>query len=408
MALEDSQVTTTTLPGWYDVAQQGIVAKGNQAFTAAPQLGQTTAQGAINTLQGGANPFTQAQGTLGQIASGAANPWITNGAGGVSPNTNTALGGLFQAQQQQLQQTLPNYVAPVEGANIASGQFGSLRGQTAVDKAKADAMSQLNAQQMQAALTNQQTGVSAATGLGNVGQQGISSAMNVGIEQQNAPFRNVGNLASLVGTINAPTTVTSQKNLGTLGKLSAYGALGAGAFKTLNGILGTSGYEGLSRALGIPIAALGSLLNGLTGAGGGGAGSGLTSALNPGLYPLADGGSMYIAEDGTRVITQGNGNVSAFDKDGNNLNPLNTQDSPTNAGEGGNPNLNDQTLINQEGNQTNYTQEQLDQYQNDYNNPVIPPVEQDQASVDTGGGGLDVAYNDNSGGGLDLGGDSIA
>ena len=400
MALEDSQVTTTTLPGWYDAAQQGIVSKGQQAFTAAPQLGQTTAQGAINTLQGGANPFTQAQGTLGQIASGAANPWITNGAGDVSPNTNTALGGLFKAQHQQLQQTLPNYTAPVQGANIASGQFGSLRGQTAIDKTKADAMAQLNAQQMQAALTNQQTGVTAATGLGNVGQQGISSAMNVGIEQQNAPFRNVGNLASLVGTINAPTTVTSQKNLGTLGKLSAYGALGAGGLAALNKIMGTTGLDGLSKALGIPIAALGSLLNGLTGAGGGGgAGSGLTSALNPGLYPLADGGSMYIAEDGTRVITQGNGNVSAFDKDGNNLNPLNTQDSPTNAGEGGSSSLNDQTLGGQEANQNEYTQDQLNEYQNYYNTP-------DQTSTDNSAGN-DVLLSD-SGGGLDLGGDSEA
>jgi hypothetical protein len=162
--------------------------------------------------------------------------------------------------------------------------------------------------------------------------------------------------------------------------------------------MGTTGLDGLSKALGIPIAALGSLLSGLTGSGTpGGAGSGLTSALNPGLYPLADGGSMYIAEDGTRVITQGDGTVSAYDKDGNSLG------GTTNAGEGGNPNLNDQTLINQEANQTNPTQDQLDQYQNYYDTPAGT----DTSGIDTSGG-IDYSGVDTSGGvdysGVDTGG----
>jgi hypothetical protein len=216
--ISDTQQTQTTLPSWYDQAQQNIVQQGTQAAAAAPQLGQTVAQGAINTLQPGAqNPFTQAQNTLQQISSGAANPWIVDPqTGNVSPNTQTALGGLFSAEQSQLNQILPSISAPAQASGIGSGQFGSLRSQTAVDKAKADAFSNLMAQQMQSALSAQQTGQQAATNLGNVAGQGISSAMNVGLAQQNAPFQNVGNLASLLGTIQAPTTVTAQKQMSPL------------------------------------------------------------------------------------------------------------------------------------------------------------------------------------------------
>ena len=248
--LSDTQTTSTTLPAWYDQAQQNIINQGNTAAGAAPQLNQTVAQGAINTLQPGAsNPFTQAQGTLQQISSGAANPWITDASGNVTPDTSTAMGGLFQAQNQQLNQLMPNYTAPVEGAGIASGNFGSLRGMTAVDKAKTDAMSTLNAQQMQSALTNQQTGSQAAANLGNVASQGISSAMNVGTAQQNAPFQTVGNQASLLGTLQAPTTVNSQKQLAPLGQLTALGnALPSGVTSGLSSLLFGSPASGSTAA----------------------------------------------------------------------------------------------------------------------------------------------------------------
>jgi hypothetical protein len=227
--LSDSQQTQTTMPGWYDAAQQGIVSQGNTAMANAPTMAQTTAQGAVNTLQGAQNPFNQAQSTLQQISSGAANPWITDASGQVTPDTSTAMGGLFQAQKQQLNQLLPSqYEAPVQAGAIGSGQFGSLRGQTAVDKARADAFMNLNAQQLQAALTNQQTGATAAAQMGNVGQQGINAAMNVGIAQQNAPFRNLSNYSNLVGGLQAPTTVTSQKQLSGLGQINAIGNLTTG------------------------------------------------------------------------------------------------------------------------------------------------------------------------------------
>ena len=243
--LSDTQQTTTTMPAWYDQAQQNIVSGGNTAAAAAPTLGQTTAQGAINTLQGPNNPFTQAQGTLQQISSGAANPWITDPTtGAVTPNTNTAMGGLFQAENQQLNQLMPNYTAPAQANAIGSGNFGSLRGQTAVDKAKGDAFSTLMAQQMQAALSNQTTGSQAAANLGNVGQQGINAGMNVGLEQMNAPFQTIGNQASLLGTLQAPTTVSSQKQLSPLGQLTSIGNAVSGGISGANSLLNSLGVKG--------------------------------------------------------------------------------------------------------------------------------------------------------------------
>ena len=243
--LSDTQQTTTTMPAWYDQAQQNIVSGGNTAAGAAPTLGQTTAQGAINTLQGPNNPFQQAQGTLQQISSGAANPWITDPTtGAVTPNTNTAMGGLFQAENQQLNQLMPNYSAPAQANAIGSGNFGSLRGQTAVDKARGDAFSTLMAQQMQAALSNQQTGSTAAANLGNVGQQGINAGMNVGLEQMNAPFHTVGNQASLLGTLQAPTTVSSQKQLSPLVQLTSIGNAVSGGVAGANSLLNTLGIKG--------------------------------------------------------------------------------------------------------------------------------------------------------------------
>jgi hypothetical protein len=236
----------TTLPSWFDTAQQNVVSQAGQAFGAAPAAQNTVAQNAVNQLQGPNNAFNQASGTLQNIATGAANPWLTNAATGeVTPNTNTALGGLFQAQNQQLQQLMPNVTAPVQGGNIASGNFGSLRGQTAVNKAMGDAQAQLAAQQMQAALTNQATGVNAAQGVGNVEQQEINNLLSVGQYQQASPFTNVSNYGKVLGGIQAPTTVSNQTQLSPLnqvgGLISALGGTGSGT-----GILNSLGVNGLT------------------------------------------------------------------------------------------------------------------------------------------------------------------
>lgn len=253
---------TTTLPTWFDTAQQNVVNQAGQAAAAAPTPQNTVAQGAVEALSGPSNAFSQAGGTLQSIASGAANPWITDtSTGQVSPNTDTALGGLFQAQNQQLQQLMPNIQAQPTANAIGSGNFGSLRGDTAVDKATADAIAQMNAAQYQAALQNQSTGVQAGSAAGNVAQQGINNQLTVGQYQQAAPFTNASNYGKVLGGIQAPTTVANQTQLSPLNQI-------AGLITAAGGASGTSG---ILNSLGIPggLAGLWKSISSLGGSSGG-------------------------------------------------------------------------------------------------------------------------------------------
>jgi hypothetical protein len=344
---------TTTLPTWFDTAQQNVVTQAGQAMGAAPTPQNTVAQNAVNALSGPTNAFTQAGGTLQNIASGAANPWITNQqTGQVTPDTSTAMGGLFQAQNQQLQQLMPNIQAQPTAGAIGSGNFGSLRGQTAVNKATADAQAQMNAAQYQAALQNQQTGVQAGSAAGNVAQQNINNLLTTGQYQQAAPYTNVSNYGKILGGIQAPTTVSNQTQLSPLNQYAGILSLLGGSSGT-GGVLNQLGVKGGLQGL------LGKVGNAL-GFGSSGSGSGLTAALNAGTYPLAGGGSMVIGADGTRIITQADGTVSAFDKEGASLG------GNINAGEGG---ISESDLYNQESGNNTYTPDQLDDYQNYYDQP---------------------------------------
>ena len=245
---------TTTLPSWFDTAQQNVVSQAGQQLAAAPTPQNTVAQNAVNQLQGPNNAFSQASGTLQNIATGAANPFMTDPTTGqVSPNTSTALGGLFQAQNQQLNQMMPYVQAPVEGANIASGNFGGMRGQQAVNAAKANAMANMNAAQYQAALQNQATGVNAAQGVGNLEQQEINNLLNVGQYQQASPFANVSNYGKILGGIQAPTTVSNQTQLSPLNQVGSLlgvlqGPTGGGGLLGAAGV--TGGLSGLLSAAG--------------------------------------------------------------------------------------------------------------------------------------------------------------
>jgi len=239
---------TTTMPTWYDQAQQNIVTMAGTGARDMPSLQNTVAGQAITNLQGPQNPFTQGQGTLGQIGSGAANPWLVSSTGQVTPNTGTAMGGLFQAQNQQLQQMLPDITAVPTAQSIGTGQFGSLRGMTARDKAIGDAQSQLFAQQMDAALRNQQTGVSAATGLGNIGQQGTQAMTALGQAQQSDPFTAAANYGKIVGGIQAPTTVANRTQLSPLNTIGSLASAGSGVLDTLFGKSKTPGGGIISNA----------------------------------------------------------------------------------------------------------------------------------------------------------------
>jgi len=261
--ISNKAMQQTTLPSWFDTAQQNVVNQAQAAFGAAPTPQQTVAQGAVSQLGQPNNAFQQAASTAQGIATGAANPWIVDQATGtVSPNVNTALGGLFQAQNQQLEQLMPNVVAPITGASIASGQFGSLRGQTAANKAMADAQAQLAAQQMQAALQNQATGVNAASTAGNLTQQDIKNLLEVGQYQQAAPFMNVSNLGKVLGGIQAPATVYNQTQLSPLNQIGGLISLLSGPTGSGGGILGSLGVKG---GLGDLVSGIGKIFTGGSG-----------------------------------------------------------------------------------------------------------------------------------------------
>lgn len=310
--ISDTTSSTTTLPSWYDTAQQNIVNQATAGAAQVPQLQNTVAGGAIQNLSGAQNPFFQAQGQLSQIGTGAANPWITDASGNVTPNTSTALGGLFAAQQKQLEQTLPTTIAPAQAGAIGSGNFGSLRGLTAVDTAKANALADLQSKQMQAALQSQQTGVNAAQALGNVGAQGTSTMTTLGQAQQAAPLTAVSDLAQILGAVRAPATVTQSAQLSPLSQLGSLGSAVTGGVSGLNSLVGSlfpaQGVNAKTGAL-IP-ATLGSVfgksLQSLLGLGGTGTGgsSGLTDSQIQSI--ISGGGANTLSgSDLTNMVSSG-------------------------------------------------------------------------------------------------------
>jgi len=312
--VSDTTNQATTLPTWYDAAQQQLTSGAQAAVGQTPGVNQTPVGAFAQQLGTSQSPFSQGQTALNQIASGAANPWITDASGNVTPNTNTAMGGLFQAQNQQLNQLLPQYTAPVEGASIASGQYGSLRGQTAVDKAKADALATLQTQQMQAALQNQSTGAQAGAGLGTLGSQAGQTNIATGAFQQNAPFAGLTNAANIINPLKTSSNVSKTTQYSPL-------SIGTGLLTALGGTSGNAGILGQLFGGTSTDPRTGKIVttSGLFGSGGLSGlfkGSGDVGTSVPGTYPLSNGGTIVVNPDGSKVITQGDGTVLNFNPDG--------------------------------------------------------------------------------------------
>jgi len=250
--LSDNFLTTstvaTTLPSWYDTAQQNLT---NQTLTAPiPAANATAAQGAINNLAPGSttNPFTSGRELLTQIGQGAVNPWVTtmspNGQPMTTGNPDTAMGGLFNAQTDYLNQIMPNISAAQEVQNIGSGNFGSLRGMTATNKARADAMSDLFQKQNTLALQNQQTGVSAGTGLGNLGNQEVQAGLNAGAFELESPLKGLTGQANIINNLKPGTTVNTVGTPSPLNQLGAVGSLLSGGITGTSDILKQLGVSG--------------------------------------------------------------------------------------------------------------------------------------------------------------------
>ena len=250
--LSNTEQEQVTLPSWYTTAQQDIA---NQAKTAAanvPALSATPAQSAITNLSGANNPFQQGQNALGSIASGAANPWLTDASGNTVGNPNTAMGGLFEAQNDYLNQILPNVTAAPTANAIASGQFGSLRGQTAAQKARGDAFGDLAQKQLTAALQNQATGVSAGTGLASSGLQQAQADTALTDLMTKYPFQGALNYGNIVNAMTVPQSKARQTQLSPLNQ----------AGSLLSVLQGTAGQGNTPATPGL-ISGLGSLISGI-------------------------------------------------------------------------------------------------------------------------------------------------
>lgn len=216
MAAMDTS-STTTLPSWFTNAQQNAAQGVTSALSNITQPGQTVGQGVVQSLSGPTNPFTQGTATLQDIAQGAANPWLPSGA----PDTSTTLGGLFASQNTKLDQILPSIAAKEGAAGIGSGNYGGLRGQTAVNTAKAGALTTLAEQQDKTALDALTQGIQAETAAGNLGTQYGTTGINVANWQQLGALPSMVQASNALGNIGARTDTTTSKNAGLSANVTA-------------------------------------------------------------------------------------------------------------------------------------------------------------------------------------------
>jgi hypothetical protein len=121
-------------------------------------------------------------------------------------------------------------------------------------------MSDLFQKQNTLALQNQQTGVSAGTGLGTLGNQETQAGLNAGTFQLEAPFKGLTQQANILNNLKPGTTVNT---VGTPSPLNQLGALGS----FLQG--GVTGTNDILKGLGVS-GGLTGLINSIFSGGGGG------------------------------------------------------------------------------------------------------------------------------------------
>ena len=220
---DTTSTVTTTLPSWFTSAQQAIATQAPQTYEAATAPGSTVASGLISDLNSQTkNPFTSAISGLQTAQTANANPFLATGA----PNTATPLGGLFAAQNARLDQILPELTAQVGAGGIGTGNYGSLRGQTATNTARAGALTTLSEQQNKAAMDAMQQSIQAGQALGNVGAQYGTTALNTATQEMMGGLPALAKYSDIINAMG-PTT---DKSVATVGQGSPYENL----LKTLN------------------------------------------------------------------------------------------------------------------------------------------------------------------------------
>jgi len=199
---DSSSTVNTTLPTWFTTAQQNIATQAPQTYQAATAPGSTVAAGLISDLNSQtANPFTTAISGLQTAQTANANPFLSTGA----PDTSTPLGGLFAAQNAKLDQILPEITAQVGAGGIGSGNYGSLRGQTATNTARAGALTTLAEQQNKAYMDAMQQSIQAGQALGNVGSQYGTTSLNTATQEMMGGLPTLAKYSDIINAMG-PTT----------------------------------------------------------------------------------------------------------------------------------------------------------------------------------------------------------
>jgi hypothetical protein len=232
---DTTSTTTTTLPSWFTTAQQNIATQAPITYGGVNGVGgvtapnKTVASGLITDLNSPtANPFTTAISGLQSAQTANANPFMPTG----EPNVASPLGGLFAAQNAKLDQLLPQITAQAGAGGIATGNYGSLRGQTATETARAGALTTLAELQNKAALDAATQSIQAGQALGNVGAQYGTTAMNTANQEMMGGLPALAKYSDIINAMG-PTT---DKSVSTVGKGSPYENL----LKTFNAA-GTAG-----------------------------------------------------------------------------------------------------------------------------------------------------------------------
>jgi hypothetical protein len=255
--LTEKTTSTTSLPSWYEDATKKAVNDAMSGANAMPDLADTTAGRAQKDLNDPNNTWSKNADWMSQIAAGGANPWMKDANGNMVGNPETAMGGLFNAQQNAFNQLLPTTIAPTEAGNIAGGGFGSLRGQTAVQGTKANALANMQQQQMQAALQNQANAINAGKAAGDISSQLSDRQTAMGQLEQMDPMKRSEALSKILAGIRTGETKTQEFQGSPLNQAMSLASLFGGAS---NGFLSSLGIEG----------GLAGLIKGLGGKGGGG------------------------------------------------------------------------------------------------------------------------------------------
>ena len=239
---DSSKTTTTTLPNWYTDAQKTSATAAKTALDAG-KASTDTANAQLETTFGVAdNPYTKSLTGMTDIISGNAGAFSPDG----TPNAASPLGALFAAQNAQFNQVLPSVTAAEGAQGIGSGAFGSLRGQTATNTARAGALANLNAAQMKAMLDAQSQSIQAGQVAGGLGQQYATTAGNLTDWQQSGGLDVAKKYADIMG--NMATTLPKTETAVTSG--GDYQNL-LNAINAAGGVIsaGTKGWEDLTGAM---------------------------------------------------------------------------------------------------------------------------------------------------------------